>query len=197
MTLQGSGNLGNQNKQEMTRNTETQGSCRPGDPWYALQVKPRHERVVSELLSQKGLQSLSPVYASRRTWSDRIQVIDLPLFPCYVFAQFDASRPAAVITTPGLVRIVGVGRQPVPVEHYEIENLRRAAASGAGCHPHPGLETGDVVDVISGPMRDTRGVLMQIRGQNRLVVAVTLLNRSVSVELDESWVIKRRNSNAA
>jgi transcription termination/antitermination protein NusG len=84
-----------------------------------------------------------------------------------------------------------MGKRPVPVEPDEIDSLRRALAAGIECQPHAGLQAGDEVEVISGPMRGTRGVLSRVRGQNRFLISVSLLNRSVSLEVDESQLIKR------
>jgi transcription termination/antitermination protein NusG len=97
-------------------------TCRPEPtlPWYAIRVKSNREHVVSMGLRARGYEEFLPVYRSRRFWSDRRKDIDLPLFPGYVFCRFDVGRRQTVVTTPGVVSIVGVGRVPMPVSEEEV-----------------------------------------------------------------------------
>src|ERR1035437_3207123 len=84
--------------------------------WYAIRVQSRFESVVSMALRGKGYEEFLPVYRTRRRWSDRFKDVDLPLFPGYLFCRFDVTgRLLPILTTPGLVSIVGAGRTPVPV----------------------------------------------------------------------------------
>lgn len=159
--------------------------------WYAVQVKPRHERIVAELFRQKEVESYLPLHMSRRRWSDRVKELPLPLFPGYVFAHVDVSRRLPVLTTAGVVRIIGAGSCPISVPDVEMENLRRAVGSGLSCLPHPRMEAGDAVEITSGPLRNVQGVVVRVRNENRLIVTVTLLQRSIAVEMNRDSVFGR------
>jgi transcription antitermination factor NusG len=84
--------------------------------WFARQVKPRHEKTTAEALRSKGLEDFLPQYLAIRRWSDRIKRLEAPLFPRYVFCRFDLRNKLNVLTTPGVVSILGVGKTPVPIE---------------------------------------------------------------------------------
>src|SRR5579862_1777527 len=74
-----------------------------GYPWYALQVRSRYETTISCLLRAKGFEPMLPLYSSRRRWSDRIKEIQTPLFPGYLFCQFDPQNRLPILSTPGVM----------------------------------------------------------------------------------------------
>jgi len=167
--------------------------------WFAVQVKPRHEKAVSGILVYKGLQPFLPLCRARRKWSDRIQEVHVPLFPGYVFCKFDPSRRTPVLSTAGVFGIVRFGRDFAPVDPAEIGALQRLMRSGVPAEPWPRLEIGQEVEIDSGPLQGCKGILVEIKRRPRLVLSVSLLQRSVLVELDEDWVrnVKPRYSPAA
>lgn len=91
--------------------------------------------------------------------------------------------------TPGVVAIVGIGKCPIPVDDGEIAAIQAAVRSGLPSRPWPFLEIGQRVRVEYGPLCGLEGILVDFKGQHRLVVSVNLLQRSVAVEVDSAWVI--------
>src|SRR5438876_11782810 len=90
--------------------------------WFAVQVRARSEKLVSSILENKGFENLVPVYNVKRSRSDRVLGIELPLFPGYLFCRLDLTqRLLPLFTTPGVVRLLGVGNRPVPVDASEID----------------------------------------------------------------------------
>jgi transcription antitermination factor NusG len=157
-------------------------------PWYALQVRPRYESLSLELLSQKGLDAYLPLYSVRRRWSDRYVETKLPLFPGYIFCRLDyRDRVLPVLTTPGVVRVLGVGRMPMPVDERELDVVRLVVESGRALHPWPLPQVGDRVILEHGPLAGVEGIIIGQKKQRRLVVSVTLLRRSVAVEIEDDW----------
>jgi transcription antitermination factor NusG len=156
--------------------------------WFALYVKSRFERVTEQCLTGKGYEAFSPVYPSKRKRSDRTKVIEAPLFPGYVFCRFDLQRRLPILTTPGVVQIVGAGSQPEPVSLVEIQTLQSVAASGRSVEPWPMLRQGQRVMIESGPLAGTEGILVTVKNHLRLIVTITLLQRSVAVEVDSDSV---------
>jgi transcription antitermination factor NusG len=156
-------------------------------PWYAIRVQSRFEAVVSTVLRGKGYEEFLPLYRSTRKWSDRIKQLDLPLFPGYLFCRFDSDRPLPVLTTPGVVRIVSAGRTPIPVPEDEIAAVRRILASGLAAQPWPFLGVGSHVVIEQGPLAGLEGMITRTNKNYRLVVSVSLLQRSVAVEIDRAW----------
>lgn len=157
-------------------------------PWFAIQVRTRHEIGIADYLSAKGYEQFLPLYKCRKNWSDRIKEVQAPLFPGYLFCRFDPSDRLPILKTPGVVQIVGNGRSPAPVCDAEIAALQKMVASGLPNQPWPFLHAGDKVQIEAGPLRGLEGVLVAFRGSRHLVLSVTLLQRSVAVEIDCAFV---------
>ena len=157
-------------------------------PWFALQVWTRKERLVSTHLEGQGYECFLPLYKSRRPWSDRVKELDQPLFPGYLFCRFDFQNRRPLVITPGVVRIVGMTERPMPVEEHEIEAIQLALTSGLQSQPWPYLEVGERVRINYGSMRGLEGFLTSFKGTHRVVLSVSLLQRSVAMEVDLAWV---------
>ena len=163
-------------------------------PWYALQVRAKHEASVADFLQGKGFETFFPTHPIRKQWSDRIKTVESPLFPGYLFCRLDVQNRLPVLTTPGVTQIVGYSRVPSPVDEGEIQALQTAVASQLPSQPWPYLQVGDRVEIERGPLRGLEGILLDTRGIHRLVLSVTLLQRSVAVEIDPSFVRLKKSA---
>jgi transcription antitermination factor NusG len=157
-------------------------------PWFAIQVRTRHEFGVADYLGGKGYEQFLPVYTCRRRWSDRIKEVESPLFPGYLFCRFDPQDRLPILKTPGVLQIIGNGRSLVPVEESEVQALETLVRSGFPNQPWPFLQAGDRVRIQAGPLKGLEGLLVAFKGNYRLVLSVTLLQRSVAVEIDSAFV---------
>jgi transcription antitermination factor NusG len=166
-------------------------------PWFALQVWSRRESLVATQLRGQGYECFLPLTKSIRRWSDRMKEVELPLFPGYLFCRFDLHNRGPLLMTPGIRQIVGVGRTPMSVEESEVEAIRQALASGLPSQPWPYLQIGERVRVSHGSLKDLEGILVNFKGSNRVVLSVTLLQRSVAMEVDLSWVTPLDEAKAA
>jgi transcription antitermination factor NusG len=173
--------------QESSADTSTRARLGPA-PWFALRVKPNYEKPVSAALRGKGFEEFLPLFRSRRQWSDRVKIMDLPLFPGYLFCRLNLEERMPLITTPGFLYIVGVGKNPEPVDESEILAIQSILRSGVPVTPWPSVVVGQKVQLKRGPLRGLVGVVAKIANQHRLYVAVTLLRRSVSVEMAPEWI---------
>jgi transcription antitermination factor NusG len=158
------------------------------DRWYALQVRSRWESSTAALLSGKGYQTFLPTYKAEKRWRGGLRDVAAPLFPGYVFCQFDPHKRLPVLVTAGVLAVVGTGRIPVPVEDSEIDAIQRVVSSGISAEPWPYLEVGQQVRIQDGALNGLEGILVSFKGTRRLVVSVSLLCRSVSLEIERSAV---------
>ncbi len=158
------------------------------DYWYALHVKPRFEKYVTTQLGSKGYETFLPTYVSKRKWSDRVKSISLPLFPSYVFCRFDIHSRLPIVITPGVMAVLGAGKIPAPIDESELSAIHHITEAQVRAEPCPYLAVGEVVRVESGPLEGLVGIVLRTKGSDRLVVSVSLLMRSVSVEIDRSLV---------
>jgi len=152
--------------------------------WFALHVNVRRERMAADALRGKGFEEFLPLCRTRRRWSDRVKELEVPLFSRYLFCRFRGEDRHRVLTTPGVGYIVGIGNIPVPVPDGEIAALEAVRKSGVVAQPWPFLQTGQWVRIEEGALSGLEGILLDFRGSCRLVVSVTLLQRSVAVEID-------------
>lgn len=139
-------------------------------------------------LRERGLEEFNPSYEVERQWSDRIRRIARPLFPGYVFCRININDRMPALTVPGVVGLVGIGRQPVSIPETEVEWIRTMVRSGLAVSPWPFLKEGDPVLIERGPLSGLEGLLLKIKRRSRIVVSIDLLQRSVSAEIDISWV---------
>lgn len=157
--------------------------------WFALQVRTRWESSTAVLLSGKGYQTLLPTYKSKRRWNGTLREVNAALFPGYVFCQFDAQKRLPVLVTPGVIAVVGFGRVPLPVDDAEIAAIQTVVSSGLRAEPWPYLELGQRVRIESDALDGLEGILINFKGNQRIVVSVSLLRRSVALEIDR-WCVR-------
>ncbi len=158
-------------------------------PWYALVVRPRYEFKVYEALRTKEIEAFLPLYKSRRRWSDRLKVSELPLFPGYAFARFGPNSKSAALRCHGVRELVSFGGKLAEVDNSEISAIQVVSASGLSSEPRPYLVAGASVRVHDGPLAGLEGVIERVRGKDCIVLSIAILQRSVSVELRPEWVL--------
>jgi len=165
----------------------------PSASWYALQTRSRHEKLVRDRLAGRGIEQLLPLSRRLSQWSDRKTWIDAPLFSGFCFARFSLHDQLAVLTTPGVVRIVGCnGPEAIPDE--EMISLQKLAVSKLNCEPHQYCEEGMLVEVIGGPLAGVRGTLIRKAGRDHVVVRVRLIHQSASVQVVRSNIRPVQNA---
>jgi transcription antitermination factor NusG len=158
------------------------------EQWFALRVKSRYEKMVSAIARNKGFEEFLPLYRRRQRWSDRLKSVEFPLFPGYVFCRLNPQHRLPLLTIPGVLQFVGIGKTPVPIDDEEIIAIQSAVRFGLSAEPWPYLQTGQRVRLEDGPLAGLEGLLVEVRKRYRVVVSVTLLKRSVAVEIDREWV---------
>lgn len=156
--------------------------------WFAVQVRPRHELTTAKILRNKGVEEFVPLYNSRRQWSDRQKDIQLPLFTGYIFCKFASRAKLPVVTTPGVIRIVGSRKGPIPIADHEIASIQIAVQEPVNVSPHPYLAIGSKVKVEEGPFTGLQGILVNHKNGSQLVVSLDIVQRSMAIEIDRSAV---------
>ena len=154
--------------------------------WYAVRTRSNFEKTIAAELVRKGLDSYLPTLREVHQWSQRKKILDLPLFPGYVFARFvdTPEQRVRVLRTQGAVRILGSSAQIEPVPDFELEAVRRLLESAVPCLRHPFLREGDWVRVKRGPLTDLEGLFVRAKGPGRLLLSISMLSQSVATEID-------------
>ncbi len=154
--------------------------------WYALHTHSRQEKTVACHLVQRGFESYLPLVRETHRWSDRRKTVELPLFSGYTFARL---RPTAeevlkVKTIPGVASIVGAGWSGTAIDAEQIESVRILLAGKFPFASYPFLRAGQRVRIRNGALRGVEGTLVGSKGENKLVISIELIQRSLAVTLD-------------
>jgi len=160
--------------------------------WYALRVRARSEQLVAESLTAKNVECFLPCWEERRYYSDRVRRLPKAAFPGYLFCRIRISltERVQILGTPGVQYLVGSEHTPEAIDDEVVSSLRRAFSRAERASLVAYLETGDVVRILDGPMAGATGILLRSKNQQRLVISVNILQRSVAVEVDGASVTR-------
>jgi transcription antitermination factor NusG len=149
--------------------------------WHVLHVVPNHEKKVATHLLHRSVEYFLPLYSERSRWSDRSVTLERPLFPGYVFVRLTRERRQMVISSPGVLRILGKNGSEV-VNSEEIERIRTAVATGCVLRPHPPITVGTRVRVSKGVFAGTEGLVIELRSNCKVVISMSAVNQCYSLE---------------
>lgn len=157
-------------------------------PWFAVRVRARAEQLVAGALSGRGYEIFLPTYLECRRYASCVKKVDAALFPGYLFCRLNVNRRLPVLSTSGVLHIVSCGGVLQPIDEPEIAAIRTVVESHLPAVPWPYLKAGNPVRIEFGPLTGLEGLVVTEKSRERLVLSVHLLQRSVSVEIDRSWV---------
>ncbi len=158
--------------------------------WYALYTRSRFEKKMLGELTDRSIEVFLPMREVLSRWKDRKKRIWIPLFPGYLFVNHvdTPENRFRILNIPGAVRFVGFEGHANPVPDEQILAVRRFLEASIAIDPYPYVQVGSRVEVIAGPLKGIRGILVEKRGRFRFVIQVDLIRQAVSVEIDASDV---------
>lgn len=161
--------------------------------WYVVHTQPGAERRAEANLRRQGYETYLPRYRRRRSHARRIELVERPLFPRYMFVRFDpaADRWRPILGTFGVCGLVRFGDRPVPVPGGIVDALRANEAAHAfddNLSPVHGLGVGARIRVLAGPFADLVGKFQALADSERVLVLLDLLGREVRVRLPQGVV---------
>ena len=140
--------------------------------WLAIYSRPRWEKKVNQLLIEKGLESYCPLNKVRRKWSDRVKVVEEPLFKSYVFVKVSDEDRTEVRMTPGVVNFVYWDGKPALIKEKEINAIKRFLNEYENVEVQAmELRPEQRVKIITGPLMDQEGKILSV---NRKIVKVAI-----------------------
>lgn len=157
--------------------------------WYAIYTKPRHEKAVEKKLIEKGIEAYTPKVVIRRRWSDRIKLIEEPLFKSYCFAKFCIFDKLKIVCEDGIVDIVHFNSHYIPIQEGVINSLKILLENNIRLDPFPYLKEGDRVVIKKGPLKGVEGYIIEKRNKNStIVISVDAIASSVKCVVDVDFV---------
>lgn len=155
-----------------------------GRNWYAVFTVPQNEKSVVKHLSLREVESFLPTYETVRVWKNRQRMkIILPLFPSYLFVRINPKERAKVLQSPGVLHIVGNGKEYVPLPDPEIEFLRSGLCR-TRIEPYREFFVGEKVRIKRGVMQGVCGTLVRKASGFRFVLTLELINQHVAAQVD-------------
>ncbi len=152
--------------------------------WYAVFTVPQNEKSAVKHLELRDIESYLPTYETVRVWKNRQRVKTvLPLFPTYLFVHIEVGERTRVLQTPGVLHIVGNGRNLLPLEDSEVEFLR-SGFHGKKPEPYSELVVGERVRIKTGVMQGIEGTLVRKQSSLRFVLTLSMINQHAAVEVD-------------
>jgi transcription antitermination factor NusG len=158
--------------------------------WYAVRVRGRSELVVAESLAAKDVECFLPSWEERRVYTDRVRRMTIAAFPGYLFCRIDLAERVRTLSTPGVQHLVGSERGPEAIDDDVVISLQKAFSRADRASLVSYLQAGDRIRVLDGPMAGATGILVRSKTQQRLVISVNVLERSIAVEVDGASVIR-------
>lgn len=152
----------------------------PKTEWYVLYTAPRAEKKVADRLTSAGIVSWLPLHRSPRVWSDRVKMVDMPLFNSYVFVNCNETELRKLLGFYGVVRIVYYDGKPAVVRQIEIDGIKQFLEEAA-CHE---LTVGEEVEILCGAMKHVSGRVKKIK-KSHLVLFIEQLGATVCVDLSD------------
>ncbi len=152
--------------------------------WYALYTRPRHEKKAFDLLIEKGATAYLPLLLTVREYKTRKKKVELPLFPSYMFCEFEYKDRFTILETHGIIKIVNFNGVPATVPEWQIEAMRTVLLKPESLKLENYFKQGDLVQVMSGPFKGLQGTVVNKKGESRLVITIDGIMQSLSVNID-------------
>ncbi len=159
--------------------------------WYAIYTKPRWEKKVAQILSEKGIENYLPLQKTLKQWSDRRKLVSEPLFRSYVFVCISHKQHLSTLQTPGVVRFITFERKAVPIPVLQIEAIKVFIETGEEMLSEiPEMEIGDRVVVTRGSLQGLEGILVQISKKHRMRIMIEGIQQSLHLKMPASYLKK-------
>ena len=162
--------------------------------WFALLTRSNFEQIVFDQVTRKKIDAFLPKTRKVSRRRDRKRIIEVPLFPGYLFVRscYSSAHQLSILKTLGAVRMLGSTEGPTPIPDTQIHSLKTMTSAGTDLVTGSciSLKQGDPVMVLEGPMAGLKGEFFQHRGKGRVIIKIPLLGRYAGVEMDADNVEK-------
>ena len=154
----------------------------PDSRWQVVHIVANHEKRVAQHFSSRMVDYYLPLYSERSRRTDRAVLLERPLFTGYIFVRPSTSGRLPIISTPGVLRLLGESDKQT-VSELEINAIREGLAKGYQLRPHPAMAVGTPVRVCHGVFYGVTGIVTELRRKCNVVVRLTAVDQCFSLEL--------------
>jgi transcription antitermination factor NusG len=159
--------------------------------WYAVYTKPRSEKKLAERLKDQGIESFLPIRRTLKQWSDRKKMVDEPLISSYVFVNIFQYNYFEVLNTPGAVRYIWFCGKPAVIPESQIKTLKLILSQEVDIDcVSTTLPRGTVVKVVSGPLKELTGELVNYAGKHKVVIRIDHVEKAILLTISPALLEK-------
>jgi len=149
--------------------------------WYVLYTSPRAEKRVAARLRNDGIEVFLPIHKKRRKWSDRMKIVEVPLFNSYVFVRCSEQNLYSLLMIYGIKKIVYYLHRPAIVRECEIEAIKEFLMIAENKEI---IYAGDQVEIVSGPFHQKCCKVLKVE-KNQVTLFLQELGAKIYVSLSE------------
>ena len=162
-------------------------SCSIKREWHIFYLRPRAERIVTQMLTNLGYEVFWPVIQTIKTWKNRQRKkIRISLFPNYLFVNTYPHELYTIRRLPRVVSYVSCGGKPSTISGKEIEGIQRMLGVGSAITVETKFSKGEHVRIVSGPLKGHEGILIKCRGKSRFGIRLKAINHAVFIDISQS-----------
>ncbi len=159
--------------------------------WFAFYTRSRAEKKVNALLIEHEFETFLPLIKTLRAWSDRKKKVEIPLIPSYIFVKTTIKDYYKVLMNPNVLKVIKIDDKPVPVPESDINNLKILLnVNGDIKTSNKNFSKGEIIELTEGQFKGYKGEVLRKKGKTNLVVFVSALKTTFSLEISSSNVIK-------
>jgi transcription antitermination factor NusG len=143
--------------------------------WLAVYTRPRWEKKVNQLLAERGIERYCPLNKVRRKWSDRMKIVQEPLFKSYVFVKVNDDDRTLVRMTAGVINFVYWQGKPAVIKEKEINAIKRFLDEYENVEVRPiDVKVSQRVKITTGPLMDHEGEILEIQNKTAKIAIDSL-----------------------
>jgi transcription elongation factor/antiterminator RfaH len=158
--------------------------------WYIMYTYPNYEKKVQKILLQKNIDCYLPLQKVTRQWSDRKKLIDIPLFPNYIFINSTPHEKFEALNVTGVIKFISFNGQPAILPDKDVETIKKVACQQFEVANEQNFEKGDYVRVLEGPFAGMCGYLFERKGKTRFGFKLDAIDQTISIEICTSIIEK-------
>jgi len=159
-----------------------------GKIWHVIYTRPRWEKKLRDLLSQKNIETFLPMYKTIRQWSDRKKKVELPLFSSYLFVKISQEQYFEVLNTPGSVKYVYFEGKAAVISDNQVESIKQLLDTGVSFEiVNHILPLGTKVTVTKGALQGLQGEIIEYKGSWRACIRIDQINRSILINVPAGY----------
>ncbi len=160
--------------------------------WYVFYTAPRAEKVACKELENRGYEVFLPIMKTLRVWKNRQKkMVDMVLFPSYLFVNTERHNLYEVCQVPKVVTYIRCGNKPSLITEKEMEGIRLMLGLGANLTIENNLQVGDLVEVVLGPLAGHSGILVNQKGKTKFGLQLQAINHTMLIDINVAS-LKRR-----